>query len=90
MAKDGNRDTHMENFSGQHKKQDRAADYDKPDSLSGTDSYGTQTIQGGDEPDKHQEELGRENEYDSGRRKETSSSLDSRECVRTHLSDPIT
>ncbi|CAA6656956.1 unnamed protein product [Spirodela intermedia] len=69
----------MENFNGQQKKQYRAADYDKPDSLSGTDSDGTQTLQGGDGPDKHQEEG-----------KETYSSLDSGECVRMHLSDPIT
>ncbi|CAA7392934.1 unnamed protein product [Spirodela intermedia] len=90
LAEDGNGDTHMENFNGQQKKQYRAADYDKPDSLSGTDSDGTQTLQGGDGPDKHQEELGREKEHDSTRGKETSSSLDSGECVRMHLSDPIT
>ncbi|XP_078446437.1 uncharacterized protein LOC144715406 isoform X1 [Wolffia australiana] len=84
---DGKCETGVENFVAQQRKQDCSVDDDDdPNSLSGTESYNTQ----GEERAKNRAQFKREKRFDRSRGKGISFSTDSEECVRAHLSDPIT
>lgn len=90
MAKDGN-DIRGSSSEQQQQQQERMSNYENAITVVEPEPYFPHVLHGGDGLPIAQKEVGGENGYGFGGRKETaSSSGDPRESLRMHLTDPIT